>query len=82
MLRITVELIPLGDVANAEVLGTGLVANDGTSVDSSLGHYDCAFGSGGTVYSGRVEDFPRELDVWRLLRRALDASVPSEATRP
>jgi hypothetical protein len=38
MLRVTVELVPLGDESRAEVIGTAIIANDGTGTHSS-GNY-------------------------------------------
>lgn len=74
MLRITVELLPLGDESRREVLCVGEIANDGTG---TLGHgnYKVGLSTKGqarTWKRGVVKGFPRRrLNAWDLLYRAL-----------
>jgi hypothetical protein len=70
MIRVTVQLIPKGDVSRAKTLGVMDIANDGTG-DDSVGNY------GGTLHAeytgpsgraGRVEKFfRRRQSVWSLV---------------
>lgn len=74
MLRITIELVLHGNEQHAEVLHTGLIANDGTGT-KSVGHYRYRFNARGTARSwkrGSVRDFPRtRSSAWQLLLACL-----------
>lgn len=79
MLRITVELLPLGDETRARHLGTAIIANDATG-SRARGNYTVRLSKRGQPKSvwrrGRVEGFPRQrLGAWDLLYLALRATV-------
>lgn len=79
MLRVTVELLPLGDENTKRHLGTIEIANDGTGT-KSRGNYMVRTAIRGqpkqTWRRGVVEGFPRlELGVYDLLLRALVGTV-------
>lgn len=69
MLRVTVEIIPLGDEAKREVLGTLEIVNDGTS------RHRPEYGNYRYTLSGRrmrrITDHLRETGYWRLIRDIL-----------
>lgn len=78
-LRIIVELLPFGDVAAAQQLGTALIVNDSTG-NLDTGNYDVFLykrGLSQRVWKrGRVEGFPRQSQgPWNLLYLALEATV-------
>lgn len=84
MIRVTVELLPLGDESRSKVLGVAKISNDGRgSILNGLhtGDYDVWLSKrepkqGQKWRSGRVEGFPRKrLGAWDLLYRALHATV-------
>jgi len=79
VIRVTVEIVPLGIEAHKRVLGTMTIINDGTG-DTYNGNYDVRKRSGaGTLRNetkviGRVEGFKRRSHtVWQLLALALEA---------
>lgn len=80
MLRITVELLPLGDESRARVLSVAEIANDGTGT-LDTGNYVFTLSKGEQANrnvwrQGAVRGFPRrQLGVWDLLYRALQNSV-------
>ena len=79
MLRVTIELLPLGSESRKRHLGTIEIVND-RSGTLELGNYDVTlfkWGTGQRVWRrGRVEGFPRKrLGPHDLLYRALMATV-------
>jgi len=54
MIRITVELLPLGDELGKRMLGVATIANDGDGSEK-IGHY--------TVKLGKMA--PKETEIWR-----------------
>ncbi len=62
MLRITVELVPLGDEAQAQVLGTATITNDGTGSETK-GNYQYELtdtnGRGETFCTGNLQGYSR-----------------------
>lgn len=81
MIKITVELCPMGDETRACHLGTAKIWNEGTG-DFSKGNYKFWFSRRGKPDSlwkkGRVEGFPRQrLLMWDLLFRCLSSIVGS-----
>ena len=73
MLRITIELVPLGIESRARVIATGTIANTGTGTPTS-GDYriELRDAAGRKWKSGHIEGFPRKrLLAWDLLYRAL-----------
>ncbi len=77
MLRVTIELVPLGIESRAKVIATGTIANTGTGTPAS-GDYriELCDAAGRRWKSGHVEGFPRKrLLAWDLLYRALEKMV-------
>jgi hypothetical protein len=75
MLRVTVELVPFGFEERKRILGTIVIANDGTGTHST-GHYDVQqFAvNGRRMKRKRVENHARLKDsVWKLVAKALKA---------
>jgi hypothetical protein len=88
MLRITIELLPHGNDAKPEHLGTAEIANDGGGT-ADLGNYRVRLSTWGNPprlwRTGRLEGFPRQkLGPWDLMLWALAAVVGkrSEALAP
>lgn len=68
MIRITVELIPRGDVANKQHLGTADIINDGTGTRRGQ--------PTSTWKTGHLTGFPRlKFGAWDLLFMALAATI-------
>lgn len=81
MIVVKIELWPLGDQAQARVIGQARIANDGTGT-SELGNYDVALahagayaGKPGVWKRGRVERHRRALSPYHLVARALQAAL-------
>jgi len=79
MLRVTIELLPLGSESRKKHLGTIEIVNDRTGTPET-GNYDVTlfkWGTGRRVWRrGRVDGFPRKrLGPHDLLLRALLATV-------
>jgi hypothetical protein len=79
MIRVTVELLPLGYESGKRKLGVMYIANDGVTsreTNGKRGSYDFdIFGKRKLLRSGRVEDYPRKSAiVWVLLHRALNVA--------
>lgn len=85
MIVITVELWPGGSPERKELLGTGIIANDGTGT-ATRGNYRAVFSKrGDTVQdllkkkiwrAGGVSGFPRkQLTAWDLLGLALTSTL-------
>jgi hypothetical protein len=78
MLRVTIELLPLGDETRKRTLGTIDIANDGTGT-FERGNYMVRlgkFGGRGVWRRGAVTQFPRRsMGPYDLLLRALVATV-------
>ena len=81
MIRVTVELVSPID-GHREVLGTAVIANDGSSETEKRGNYNAAFfGKRTWLRQGRVKNFPRKnLNVWHLIRRSLNAALEGAPT--
>jgi len=87
MLKISIELIPMGmALLGAEEIGMIEISNDGTCKDPEIGHYDVILykrlgknrgnrKSREVWKRGRVENFPRQLGPYELLRRALNNAM-------
>ena len=75
MLRVTVELVPLG-YGDSQVIASAIIANDGTSHQRNRGHYVYQMWGkrrGQPWREGRIENFPRQSkNVWYLLKRILE----------
>lgn len=77
MLRVTIELVPLGIESRARVIATGTIANVGTGTPAS-GNYrvELRDAAGRKWKNGQVEGFARKrLLAWDLLYRALEKLV-------
>ncbi len=75
MLRITVELLPMGDESCKRLLSVAEIANDGTGT-LDAGNYVFSISDreqrGGVWRQGTVTGFPRQrLTAWDLLYRVL-----------
>lgn len=80
MIRITIEMVPLGNEKRAYVMARGIIGND-SSGSVARGSYNAAISrvshrrplnTGGWWKIAKIEDFPRtRLSVWDLLYRAL-----------
>lgn len=79
MIRITVELLPLGSERGKVLLGEGRIINDGSGT-LHVGNYNVELSMRGNARrlwkEARVTGFPREqLGGWDLLCRALTAAI-------
>lgn len=75
MIRLTLELLPLGDERHKRHLGTIHLINDGTGT-RTCGNYTVRLLSrhGGLIRRARVEGHPRlAVSVWKLVAKALTA---------
>lgn len=68
MLRVTIELVPFGDEARAEVVDVIEIVNDGTGT-IEVGNYDVVHGG----QTARVTRHYRTGGALQLVRRALEA---------
>lgn len=81
MIKITVEMCPMGDESKSYHLGTAKIWNDATG-DFSKGNYKFWFSRRGqpdsTWKEGNIKGFPRRrLLVWDLLFRCLSSIIGS-----
>ena len=77
MIKITVELYPLGRESGKKTLGTAVIFNDATGT-LTRGNYKAVFNGKRKkkLRSGEVKNFPRlQKDVWDLLYLALEDAV-------
>lgn len=77
MIKITVELYPLGHEAGKKTLGTAIIFNDATG-SLTRGNYRAVFNGKRkkALRRGEVTNFPRlQKDVWDLLYLALEDAV-------
>ena len=77
MLRVTIELLPLGVESRKRTLGTVLIINDGSG-SATRGNYDVRVlsSNGRTFNLGRVTGFPRRREgAVKLLLLALKAAL-------
>ena len=84
MLRITIELVPLGMESRAKVIATGTIANTGTGTPT-CGDYriELRDAAGRKWICGHIEGFPRtRLLAWDLLYRALRERVGNRNPTP
>lgn len=85
MLRVTIDLVPMGDESRKRVLGVMEIANDGQGTSTS-GNYMvrlCKAGQPKAIWRrGGITGFPRaRLGVYDLLLRCLVATV-GQRNRP
>lgn len=72
MLRITIELIPHGNIKKARIIGTGFIANDGTG-NEGFGNYKAVFRRIKSEQHCTVKKFARKRhSAWDLLMLALN----------
>jgi hypothetical protein len=84
MLRVTIELVPLGIESRARIIATGTIANTGTGTPTS-GDYrvELRDAAGRRWRSGTITGFPRKrLLAWDLLYRALGKVVGNRNPAP
>ena len=79
VVRVTVVVLPGGDVARAQRVGSALIVNDGTG-DEKTGNYRVSLAQMGRPTQiwrkGRLLNFPRKtLGPWDLVYRALHEVV-------
>jgi hypothetical protein len=76
VLKITIELWPHGRKAEATVIGEGYVANDGTSLDPSIGNYSAIFcHEVDPPISCEIAGFDRHQKAWKLLYECLRVAL-------
>lgn len=72
MLEIIVNLVPLGNYSNKEILGIGHIINNGKGT-SKKGEYDFTYYTKGKeVYRGQIKNHNREESIWRLVKKTLE----------
>jgi hypothetical protein len=73
MLRVTVDIIPCGDENKARELGFIEIANDATSDDPDVGHYDFIEYDPDykVVSTGRTTDVYRGAGPWNVVKEVL-----------
>ena len=77
MLRVTVELVPFGIEEDAQVIGTMLIANDGSG-NSQYADYAFAYhndSNPNVIAKGTVKHHARSLGFWPLVKRVLSATL-------
>lgn len=74
MLEVTVRLLPFGDPARAQVLGTMLIVNDGTG-DAERANYLYTVVDATDEHEGRVTGHHRRTGFWNLVRICLEAVI-------
>lgn len=72
MIRVRVELVPLGNEENSREIAQMVIANDGTG-NSELGNYGFARSDMFDHEEGAVFAFPRKSSIWKLIGRCLDS---------
>ena len=80
MIRITIELLPLGSERHKKTLATGTIANDGTGT-TGFGNYNVRlYGSkGGQAFHGKVAGHERmRKSVWHLIEKGISAAIKTE----
>ena len=78
MVRITIELLPLGNEKYKEVLAVGTIANDLTGTRTNENYKYTLSRQRGTrpFRKGTVSGFPRlRKNVWYLLKKVLDDAL-------
>ena len=87
MIKVAVELWPLGRSDQAEEIGLAFIINDGSG-DDQRGNYEVVFTAPAknlqpaSLRTVRVLDFDRRRDVWSLLHQALDRLVSDSSGEP
>ena len=74
MLRVTIELVPLGDESRAREIGMMLIANDGegTNIKSDYAYtYGYTDGRGIKFSTGTLKNFYRNQGAWALVKKIL-----------
>jgi len=74
MIRVTIEIFPVGSVRQGKIAGKALIVNDGTGA-KTRGNYLVQIYGGNNKLLGtaKLKDFPRKrLGVWSLLKRCLN----------
>lgn len=78
MIKITVELLPLGSEKYKMPLGAATIGNLGTGTED-LGNYEYTLASSGVLREGRITGFPRmKLGVWALILSVLKDAYDSK----
>ena len=74
MIRVTIELLPLGKEDKSQVLGQAIIHNTGMgSWTKGKYKYKLLNKANRRYKDGNVENFPRtRLNAWHLLKRVLD----------
>ena len=73
MLRLSLELWPFGDSNNPEPLGEVEISKTNPG-KKDFGDYDVRYISKGVIEkTARIEQYPRDLGAWELVRLALNA---------
>lgn len=75
MIKVTLELIPFGDISKIQTIGIAAIANDGSG-NLEVGNYNYVVG---TIFAGettekimgRLEEFKRDDGAWKLLYEVL-----------
>ena len=82
MIKITVELWPLGSEKHKKEIASMKIWNDGTGT-KSMGNYKYQSNLSRTWKSGSIEKFPRQrLNVWDLIFRVLYNAVGERNNAP
>jgi sorbitol-specific phosphotransferase system component IIA len=71
MLRVTVEIVPFGNEAEAHVIERMLITNVDTS-SNNIADYEYVKTNKGNTYSGSYNGFPRKYGAWELICQILD----------
>lgn len=76
MIKVTVEIIPFGDVSRKQTLGIAIISNDGTG-NKDIGNYEYVIGDvdfeGNLIQKiqSRFEGHNRDESAWKLLAMIL-----------
>mgnify|MGYP001570701468 CR=1 FL=1 len=80
MLRMTVEIVPFGNDLLRRIIGTMIIANDGTG-DTSVGNYQVRLSTDTetALAVGSVKGHDRGQGAWPLVALALKSALDAEA---
>jgi len=73
MLRLTLEIVPMGQEDHKRTIGVMKIANvsEDFSLDDDQGNYEFNFTTETTRHEGKLWKWPRRLGAWKLIQSCL-----------